>query len=273
MFETEGTCSLKDIENLNGGDSCQNALDFWQDFESIFDFNQMHFCDLNSKMYITIPIWLLILFISFYVLGSTADDYLSPALAKISETFGMSESLAGVTLLALGNGAPDVITAIAAGGGEEGGVFLAVGSLMGGGLFISGIVSAVVIFASSKPIHLLGRTMIRDIVFYIIALLILLSWSLVGEINIYYGISFLLLYVIYVVYVVIQDKIDEKIKNRHIQEKLNLEAMRGTEGWNSEYDESLYDLMDAEDDAYLVYENDQLVDVEFDHGKAEDHLG
>jgi solute carrier family 24 (sodium/potassium/calcium exchanger), member 6 len=48
----------------------------------------------------------------------------------------MSESLAGVTLLALGNGAPDVITALAASGSEDGGIFLAVGALMGGGLFI-----------------------------------------------------------------------------------------------------------------------------------------
>ena len=122
----------------------------------------MHFCTFDDHLYFTIPVALVIIFICFYILGSTADNYLSPALAKISITLGLSESLAGVTLLALGNGAPDVITAIAASGDDEG-IFLAVGSLMGGGLFISGIVSAVVMFASDKPIHLLGRTLTRDI--------------------------------------------------------------------------------------------------------------
>ena len=51
-----------------------------------------------------------------YNLGSTADSYLSPALETISDKFSCSESLAGVTLLAFGNGAPDVFSAIAASG-------------------------------------------------------------------------------------------------------------------------------------------------------------
>ncbi len=50
------------------------------------------------------------------MLSSTAENYLSPALSTLSDILGCSETLAGVTLLALGNGAPDVITAIVAGG-------------------------------------------------------------------------------------------------------------------------------------------------------------
>jgi len=47
-----------------------------------------------------------------YNLGSTADAYLSPALEYMTVKFGISESLAGVTLLAFGNGAPDVFSSI-----------------------------------------------------------------------------------------------------------------------------------------------------------------
>jgi len=46
-------------------------------------------------------------------LGSTANEYLSPALETMTVTFRIPESLAGVTLLAFGNGAPDVFAAIA----------------------------------------------------------------------------------------------------------------------------------------------------------------
>lgn len=84
----------------------------------------------------------------FYILGSTADGYLSPALEKVASTFGFSESLAGVTLLALGNGAPDVISSLSAAGSSNGGMFLAVGALCGGGLFVTGVVSAVVMLSS-----------------------------------------------------------------------------------------------------------------------------
>ena len=65
-----------------------------------------------------VPFNLIILAIAMYLLGSTADIYLSPALETISEKLGCSESLAGVTLLALGNGAPDMFAAISAGGTE-----------------------------------------------------------------------------------------------------------------------------------------------------------
>lgn len=49
-----------------------------------------------------------------YNLASTADHYLSPALEYMTVMFKLSESVAGVTLLAFGNGAPDVFSSISA---------------------------------------------------------------------------------------------------------------------------------------------------------------
>ena len=42
-----------------------------------------------------------------------------------------------MTLLALGNGAPDVITAAVAGGNDDGGISIAIGSIFGAGLFVT----------------------------------------------------------------------------------------------------------------------------------------
>lgn len=54
--------------------------------------------------------WLLMLLMA---LGSTADNFLMPQLHYLSEMLKLSPDVAGVTLLAMGNGAPDVFSAIA----------------------------------------------------------------------------------------------------------------------------------------------------------------
>lgn len=71
-----------------------------------------------------LPLVLFFLLVAMYNLGSTADMYLSPSLEVISDKLSCSESLAGVTLLALGNGAPDVFASISAGGDNESAVNL-----------------------------------------------------------------------------------------------------------------------------------------------------
>lgn len=94
--------------------------------ESIIDFLELYYCTFQEtfcstgKSIVMLPLAILLIVIAMWNLGSTADSYLSPALEAISDKFKCSESLAGVTLLALGNGAPDVFAAIAAGGDEKG---------------------------------------------------------------------------------------------------------------------------------------------------------
>jgi len=86
--------------------------------ESTINFFEMYYCTMRGSLGSTgsliafIPFGLFLLFIFMYCLASTADDYLSPALEYIVLRFKISESLAGVTFLAFGNGAPDVFSSI-----------------------------------------------------------------------------------------------------------------------------------------------------------------
>ena len=80
----------------------------------------MYYCDFQNafgdkKMYVFFPIGLFMMFIFMRNLSTTADEYLSPSLEFMTIKFGISESLAGVTILAFGNGAPDLFTSISAG--------------------------------------------------------------------------------------------------------------------------------------------------------------
>lgn len=98
------------------------------------------------------------MYICFYVLGSTADAYLSPVLAGISKNLRLSQSLAGVTLLAFGNGAPDVFSSLSAASSIDSaaaaalgsGFYLAASGSIGGGLFVSQVVASVIVLIQ-KP--------------------------------------------------------------------------------------------------------------------------
>jgi sodium/potassium/calcium exchanger 6 len=144
-------------------------------------------------------------------LGSTADSYLSPALEAISEKLSCSESLAGVTLLALGNGAPDVFSAIAAGGDstENGDIMLSVSALVGSAFFITTIVMYLAIDASQpdKKIRVTKHFFLRDLIFMNITMVyLLLVMTFVKVINLYVSVGFILIYIIFVIIVVIQSK-------------------------------------------------------------------
>ena len=80
----------------------------------------------------------------FALLGSTADEYFSPALEQLSDDAGLPPRFAGVTLLALGNGAPDVSSTIHAVASSPTGYRLALGALTGAGMFVGTCVAGAV---------------------------------------------------------------------------------------------------------------------------------
>ena len=54
-------------------------------------------------------IWLAHLFL---ILAVTADEYFVPCLNWIAKALNLDENIAGVTFVALGNGAPDIFGAL-----------------------------------------------------------------------------------------------------------------------------------------------------------------
>lgn len=88
---------------------------------------------------------------------------LCPSLLTISKTLRLPNNIAGVTLLAFGNGAPDIFSSIEGISHSKPNLIFA--SLFGGGTFVTTIVIGSIIlngeFIMSK------RPLVRDIVFYI----------------------------------------------------------------------------------------------------------
>lgn len=77
---------------------------------------------------------ILIVWILFLVrnLGSTASNYFSSTLASICERLKLPLDIAGVTLLAFGNGAPDVFSSVSSFTGDHTDIGVGIGALLGG---------------------------------------------------------------------------------------------------------------------------------------------
>ncbi|KAJ3674771.1 hypothetical protein LUZ60_005387 [Juncus effusus] len=144
-------------------------------------------------------LWLLVL---FYLLGNTASHYFCSSLESLSKVLKLSPAMAGVTLLSLGNGAPDVFSSIVSfmagpGVGEVG-----LSSVLGGALFITTVVVGVICFSVGPRVVATDRkSFIRDVVILILVLCSLLTILIRGKISIWGAVSFLSIYVGYVLIV------------------------------------------------------------------------
>ena len=112
--------------------------------------------------FIIIALWLGLI---FSTIGIAASDFFCINLSTIASILGMSESMAGVTFLAFGNGSPDVFSTFAAMKTQSGS--LAVGELIGAAGFITAVVAGSM--ALVRPFRVARKSFVRDVGFFIVA--------------------------------------------------------------------------------------------------------
>lgn len=156
---------------------CRHAADDCPPSDTFLGINYLHqyLCTdvkLRPLAFTGLLVWLVFL---FSTLGISASDFFTPNLASIAQLLGLDENVAGVTLLAFGNGSPDVFStfsAMRAGSGS-----LAIGELVGAASFIvSCVVGSMCII---KPFRVHPRPFLRDVCFFAmaVAMMLVILWD------------------------------------------------------------------------------------------------
>ncbi|KAJ8641717.1 hypothetical protein MRB53_018411 [Persea americana] len=166
--------------------------------EGYIDYLQLFYCTFGQFVvlgYMILVLWLVLL---FYLLGDTTAYYFCSSLESLSNVLKLSPTIAGITLLSLGNGAPDVFSSIVsfngAGAGDVG-----LNSVLGGTFFVTSVVVGIIsILVSPRQISIDKLSFITDACFFLLALSSLLVILIIGRISIWIALSFTSLYFVYV---------------------------------------------------------------------------
>ncbi|XP_050215205.1 cation/calcium exchanger 1 [Mercurialis annua] len=159
---------------------------------------QIFYCTCGNFPFLGYTVLLLWLSVLFYMLGNTAAEYFCSSLENLSKILKLSPTVAGVTLLSLGNGAPDVFSSIVSFTRSSNGDF-GINSVLGGAFFVScAVVGVLSILISPQEISVDKSSFIRDASFFLLSLCSLLLIFLVGRITLLAAICFLSIYFFYV---------------------------------------------------------------------------
>lgn len=147
-------------------DKCAFVRQYCTDDDAgLIPYLDLYYCTFGNVRPLAFTVLVAWLALLFTTIGIAASDFFSVNLSTISTILGLSESLAGVTFLAFGNGSPDVFSTFAAMGSNS--ASMAVGELIGAASFITGVVAGSM--ALVREFRVDRKTYARDICFFIVA--------------------------------------------------------------------------------------------------------
>ena len=191
----------------------------------------------------SVAVMCLVVALAFWILGDTAERYFCPVVRTLADRWNLAPATAGVTLLALGNGAPDVFASLAAftrasrvlddetsetSAAAAAGATAAAGAIVSAGMFVSGaVVGAVALVAAPFPVD--PRPFRRDVSCYLAAVIVTAVVVADGKVHAWEAAALPAYYVAFVGYVVWCDaRTDPGAKERSRRGGIDMETGRTT---------------------------------------------
>ena len=158
--------------------------------------------------------------ILFMFVGFIAEKYLAVGMQDLSKRFKLSPTLAAVTLIAIANGAPDVLSSFTV-GGKVGGELISLSTLYGGFIFNTTMVFFNVIVNASGDIKLPKLAMLKELGFYFLSVLIVIIFALRKETGYAFIFTYLSVYMAYLITTVILEKYADTNDVNELEEDFN----------------------------------------------------
>ncbi|KAI8089294.1 Sodium/calcium exchanger protein-domain-containing protein [Halteromyces radiatus] len=221
-----GHCSNIDLKE----DQCTFVKNTCHGFSAIY--LEFYYCSTLWKPVIII-ILLSVLFLLFGAISVVASDFFCPNLQTIASKLELSESLAGVTVLAFGNGSPDLFGTFSA--MDSGSGSMAIGEIIGAAFFIVSVITGCM--GIIRPFQSKRITFMRDASF-LTGAVALVTWIIYhGKIYWYHGLALIGYYIAYVVTVLLssynwsdelQKEMVSKLANQNILDETS--RLLGSQG-------------------------------------------
>jgi sodium/potassium/calcium exchanger 6 len=210
--ETKPTNPTDDYDIIHSIKNISKICDYLKENydPDYFGLLKINYCYFGNRQYFTWPLIIIVLLLCFYFLSTSVDEYVSRILGRMSVKLNMSQNLAGLTLLAFGNQAVDIMVALVTGDDDNGGISSSLSTLLGADSLVIGLVLPTVIFLGNGVI-VKGQNFLRDLLTYMFAILLVFSLgAFVKYLNIMFALIIFGSYIIYVGICIIMERIEKK---------------------------------------------------------------
>jgi Ca2+/Na+ antiporter len=166
-------------------------------------------------MFMNILVATLLLLLAFVIIGIVTERYFIPSLEHIAGWLGLSENVAGATLLAFGSSAPELFTSLLTIVIAQSEPSFGVGNIIGSALFQ---ILVVVGFASAiKTSYLHWGPVVRDGAVYAIAVFLLFAFVQDGRLTGWEAAALVGSYLLYLVILLLGPRFDPREEQQRIQ--------------------------------------------------------
>ncbi|KYO17593.1 hypothetical protein Y1Q_0000333 [Alligator mississippiensis] len=164
----------------------------------------------------------------FIALAIVCDEFFVPSLTVITEKLDISDDVAGATFMAAGGSAPELFTSLI-------GVFIAhsnvgIGTIVGSAVFNILFVIGMCAIFSREILNLTWWPLFRDVTFYIIDLLLLITFFLDNSIKWWESLILLSAYFCYVTFMKFNVQVEEWVKKMLSRNKVEKVTAAESEG-------------------------------------------